>query len=371
MPANEPLITVIVPCYNVEKYINKCISSIIEQKYSNLDILLINDGSTDSTGIICDNWQEKDKRIRVIHKQNEGLAYARKTGIKNTTAEYVAFVDSDDWIAPEMYSDMMNVLLTSNSDIVQCDLCFIYDDGCIEQRIERHSGSVTILSRIEGVLLLLNDQMWRMSYCTKIYKKSLFDDIIFPKGRAWGEDYVNHELFHKASQTVLLDKAYYFYYQRNDSITKIGDIEKEIKTINDMSNAYYNRYIFVKQNPEYHIVLNDVKYLATCVGILLLRNMTLYSKKCNKELFYSKVKQLRSIHYTKEEYLPRSFKVELFTLKIGANWYKTLRTFYNLIVQITNKLKITNRLTSFLMSDNFWVTLNNYIREYSNKKQKP
>ena len=89
---NQPLLTIIVPCYNVEKYIDKCVSSIATQTYSNLEILLINDGSTDQTGAICDKWQTKDERIRVIHKQNEGVSYARKTGVENATAEYVTFV---------------------------------------------------------------------------------------------------------------------------------------------------------------------------------------------------------------------------------------------------------------------------------------
>ena len=110
---DQPFLSVIVPCYNVETYINRCVSSIVSQTYINLKILLINDGSTDGTGTICDVWQEKDQRIRVIHKQNEGSSYARKTGIEQTTTEYVTFVDADDWIDKNMYASMMSALLTS------------------------------------------------------------------------------------------------------------------------------------------------------------------------------------------------------------------------------------------------------------------
>ena len=104
---NQPLLTVIVPCYNVEKYVDKSVASVVGQTYNNLEILLINDGSTDQTRERCDEWQKKDQRIRVINKQNEGLSYVRKTGIENATAEYVTFVDVDDWISLDMYADMM------------------------------------------------------------------------------------------------------------------------------------------------------------------------------------------------------------------------------------------------------------------------
>ena len=104
---SSPLLSVIVPCYNVEKYLDKCIASIGAQTYANLEIILIDDGSADRTGELCDVWQARDPRIKVIHKQNEGSSYARKTGVENATAEYFAFVDSDDWIDPYMYSDMI------------------------------------------------------------------------------------------------------------------------------------------------------------------------------------------------------------------------------------------------------------------------
>ena len=149
---NQPLLTVIVPCYNVEKYMDKCISSIVNQTYANLEIILIDDGSADSTGMICDAWQGKDQRIRVIHKQNEGLSYARKTGVENMTAEYVAFVDSDDWIDADMFTDMMTAMISTNSDIAQCDYCKVFEDGRIEDHSDENtSDTYEVAGRKEGV----------------------------------------------------------------------------------------------------------------------------------------------------------------------------------------------------------------------------
>ena len=194
---NYPLLSVVVPCYNVEKYLDKCIVSIVEQTYPNLEILLIDDGSPDNSGAICDTWQERDSRIRVIHKQNEGSSYARKTGVEIATAEYITFVDSDDWIDRNMYSDMMTALLSTNSDIVQCDFCIVHEDGRIEHRVQERNTTVETMGRVEGVIMILEDHDWRTSMFTKIFKKKLFEHVEFPKGRAYGEDMIEtHRTFY-------------------------------------------------------------------------------------------------------------------------------------------------------------------------------
>ena len=208
---DQPLLSVIVPYYNVENYIDKCISSIAGQIYSNLEILLINDGSTDNTAMLCDAWQKKDERIKVIHQQNEGASTTRKNGVKLALGDYITFVDADDWIDKNMYADLMSALLATNSDIAHCDFCIVYEDGRMEHRVQERKTAHKIMDRTEGVIMVISDRKWRSALFCKVYKKKLFDIVEFPRGRVYGEDMIIHEIFHQASQTVFIDREYYFY----------------------------------------------------------------------------------------------------------------------------------------------------------------
>ena len=354
---NQPLLTVIVPCYNMEKHVDKCISSIVGQTYTNLEILLIDDGSTDNTGNICDAWQEKDQRIRVIHKKNEGLSCTRKAGAENATTEYIAYVDADDWIDANMYTDMMSALLSTGSDIADCDFCCVYEDGRMKSRVDHHTGSIQVHGRTEGVLILLKDNgTYRTNFGTKVYKKSLFENLPFQKGSNHGEDYINHELFHRASQTVFIDRPYYFYFQRSGSVTKPkhANLQNDLKNARTLSEAIYDRYIFTERNPEYHSALPIVKYMAICSGIYLLRNIIANSKYFTNEYFHAFAKQVCSISILREYKLPRCINVEWHTLKISCNMYRILRLLYIKIIRVTNKLKITNWKTTMYTTSDIW-----------------
>ena len=330
MMNKKPLLTVVVPCYNVEKYMNKCISSVVNQTYSNLEIILINDGSTDSTGKICDRWQEKDQRIRVIHKQNEGLSYARKTGVENMTAEYVAFVDSDDWIDVDMYTDMMMEMISTNSDIAQCDYCKVFEDGQIKNYYsdESKNGSSEVIGGEEGVLMILDDEKWKSFMWNRIFRKHLFEHIEFPKGKLYEDVSMMHILFHFASQSVYIHKAYYFYYQRDDSIINTKNLNTVINRQLHYAWATYERYLFVKQHPQYHSALPRVKFLAVNTGIIFLHYLHLYPKYYNDDYFKDISKQICSIPFTREDKLKRSLKIQLCILRISPKLYKVIRTLY-------------------------------------------
>ena len=331
---DQPLLTVIVPCYNVEKYVDKCILSIVNQKYSNLEIQLIDDCSTDNTGKMCDEWQERDSRIRVIHKpQNEGLPYARKTGIEHATGEYVAFVDSDDWIDVNMYADMMVVLLTTDSDIADSDLCFVYEDGSMKHRVEERDGTFITMDRIESVLNILENPWSRTSFGTKVFKRKLFNHIEFPK-RQKSEDFIVQYLFHQASKTALLNSEYYYYYQRSGSISKPEDISEKMKNLGYHIDAYYDRYLFVKQHPEYHSAMPTVKKYTIRYGLRLLHDMIKHQQHFNKEQFQIKVEQLCSINFSRKDNLPRGEKIDMYLLKISPNLFRLLRSLYYKISNI-------------------------------------
>ena len=349
---NQPLLSVIVPCYHVEKYMDKCISSIVGQTYTNLEILLVDDGSTDQTGALCDLWQEKDQRIRVIHKQNEGVSYARKAGVENATAEYITFVDADDWIDRKMYADMMTALLSTHSDIAHCDFCIVHEDGRIKHRDHVRDDTIKTIGRIEGVIMILENHKWRTSLFTKIFRKKLFDHVEFPKGRICGEDMIIHDLFHRASQTVFLDCAYYYYFQRTGSVTKVGNIQTEAKKTNDFFEAYQERYFFVKQHPEYDSALPHVVYVFINVGIHLLNFIMVYPHFFARDYFLKVSEQIRTVSLSREVTLRRGIKFKLYVLKFNQNLYKFLMLLYIRLVHITNWLKITNRITcSFFWND--------------------
>lgn len=350
---NQPLLTVIVPCYNIEKYLDKCISSIVNQIYTNLDILLIDDGSPDKCGLICDEWQKRDKRIRVIHKQNEGLAYARKTGVENTTAEYITFVDADDWIAPDMYSNMMTALVSTNSDIAQCGVYMVYENGHIEPFYAGHpTEAYEVAGRTEGVLLYLENKKWGPWMWNKIYKKHLFENIQFHKGRGYAEDDVALYLYHNASQSVYLNGIYYYYLQRTGGICYPVTAQAELKNHCDFSDAFHERYDFVKQHLEYHSTLPHLECYVLRISIHLLRNIIVLPQYFTNDYFYAKAKQVRSVSLSKKNKLQRGLKIEYYMLKfVGSYGYKFYRTVFVKVIKIANKLGITDRRTYHLLSE--------------------
>ena len=338
---HQPLLAVIVPCYQVEKYVDKCISSIVGQTYSHLEILLIDDGSTDETGIRCDAWQRIDNRIRVIHKQNEGLSYARKTGIENTDAEYVAFVDSDDWIEPDMFSAMLQALLSTHSDIAQCGYCKQFEDGSTEHGpVKGEAGTFEIVGRQEGVLRILDGRKWDSFMWNKIFKTRLFKHIEFPKGRTYEDLPIMFRLFHHAVQSVYLYSEYYHYFQRSSSITKDKDIAKKMKNRYDFYEAYHERTKFVQQHFEYQSIYEYIKNMEIYAGMYALRDAVIYpqffpdhyfeslSKHLNSFPFSMNPKRLKSSPFPTKAVVPYFILLELLILRMKPEWYRKFRRFY-------------------------------------------
>jgi len=323
----QPLLTVIVACYNLEQYVDKCVSSIVAQTYQNLEIILINDGSVDQTGERCDEWQKKDQRIRVIHKPNEGLSYVRKTGIENATAEYVTFVDVDDWLSTDMYADMMSAMLSTNSDIAQCGYCMVHEEASLLPQLKR-KGEVEIINREEGVLLILDDKKWNSFLWNKIFKKCLFDHVVFHKDLNLGEDFISHNLFHHASQTVYLPDEYYFYNQRKGSMLNHNSISSRMKSQYDFSQAIYSRYLFVERHPQYHRILQDAKKRVVYHGFRFLHDMVAYPQYACDEWFETQTRQLRSIDLPRKNMLSVGLKFDLFLLKIHPICFKIFRKMY-------------------------------------------
>ena len=165
------LISVIVPVYNVEKYLDKCIQSIVDQTYTNLEIILVDDGSPDNSGAICDEWAEKDNRIKVIHKANGGLSDARNAGLDIATGEYIAFVDSDDYIELDFYDKLYNVIKATNCDISICNLRKVYENNNVSVN-NCDTFEITEYSTTEAMSALIDDKI-RQVVWNKLYKADI------------------------------------------------------------------------------------------------------------------------------------------------------------------------------------------------------
>lgn len=215
-------ISVIVPVYNVELWLEQCIESIINQTYSDLEIILVDDGSQDKSGCICDEYKKKDNRIRVIHKENGGLSDARNVGIREATGEFITFVDSDDWIDLKIYEYAMKLQQVYNADIVEYGIERIsgrevYKEFSTYEREEIYiCEGKEMLPRIYQSNLGGSIVAWN-----KIYKKALFDNNFFEKGRIFEDTLLIPKIFYGARCCVATTKVGYYYYQGNPkSITK-------------------------------------------------------------------------------------------------------------------------------------------------------
>lgn len=248
MSNNKPLISVIVPVYNVEQYLNKCIDSIINQTYKNLEIILVNDGSTDNSSIICDEYANKDRRIKVIHKSNGGLSDARNAGIDAAKGKYIGFIDSDDWVEIDMYSKLYSIASKENVDIAQCDFIRTYSE---DEKIYNNTNEVIKL--YTGIEML--EQLYKNKYVkniliwNKIYKRELFDNIRFPKGKIHEDEFTTHKLFFISKRVVDINLPMVYYRQREGSITNSKFNIKRLEVI----EAFKDRIEFFNKNKLYNL----------------------------------------------------------------------------------------------------------------------
>ncbi len=211
----QPLISVIVPVYKVEKYLDKCVSSIVNQTYENLEILLVDDGSPDCCGAMCDAWAEKDARIKVIHKENGGLSDARNAGLAVAKGELISFVDSDDWIEPDFISILVDVLKKTDSDIAACGIDTFYEDEPVQP--VTHQETVECYEQKEALSRLIDDKL-RQVVWNKLYKRSVIGSIFFAKGKLHEDEFWSYQIIGNARAVGVTETIGYHYLQRRESI---------------------------------------------------------------------------------------------------------------------------------------------------------
>lgn len=223
-------LSVIVPVYNVEKYLKTCLDSLLAQSYKDFEVLIVNDGSTDHSQDIIDTYTSKHPHFQCLNKSNGGLSDARNFAIEYVKGEYIAFIDSDDYIEPNMFKSMMELAENNRCDCVICDMKYIYDDG--REVIAKGSEFEPIAKSLN--LLQINN-----SACNKIYRKELFNELRFPKGM-WYEDLATIPIaLYRANEIGYVHEAFYNYYQRQGSIAhrkhdKMFDIYLAIDRVKDI-----------------------------------------------------------------------------------------------------------------------------------------
>ena len=206
------MISIIVPVYKAEKYLAKCIESILAQTYTDLEVLLIDDGSPDSSGAICDEFAQKDQRVKVFHVKNGGAASARNHGLDNMTGDYIGFVDNDDWIEPDMYEVMLKKAQETGADVVECGRL----DEFPEKQVERHPITRTV-SGGEAIKALIMGEIEDIIY-NKLWKKEVFATERFMKGRQYEDVAIVYKLINRSTVTGV-DKLFYHAAQRSQSVS--------------------------------------------------------------------------------------------------------------------------------------------------------
>lgn len=228
----QPRISVIVPVYRVEAFLDRCVQSIAAQTYRNLEIILVDDGSPDNCPALCDAWAEKDSRIKVIHKKNGGLSDARNAGMAAASGELMGFVDSDDWIAPDMYQHLYDLLNADGSDIAACGVEMVWEDGTPSRMLTKAGRCV--LNQEEAMRAIIEESWLKQPVWYKLYKTALIRDIPFPVGKYHEDVFWSYQAVARAQRVSVSDKVGYYYVQRSGSIMGEGYSLKRLDAVEAM-----------------------------------------------------------------------------------------------------------------------------------------
>lgn len=238
----DSLISVIVPIYNVEKYLNRCVDSIINQTYKNLEIILVDDGSPDNCPKMCDDYAEKDSRIKVVHKENGGLSDARNAGMKVATGEYVSFIDSDDYVSLDFYETLFQTMIDNDSDIVECGVVKFYEDNNFDEYSD--DLKVTNYDTLYALDGLINENPFKQHVWNKLYKSNVALDIPYAVGKLNEDEFWTYQIFGKAKKVTRIYKTMYHYFQRGSSIMGNGYNIRRL----DALEGKMNRQAYIEKN---------------------------------------------------------------------------------------------------------------------------
>ncbi len=267
--AKNPLITIIVPVYKVEKYLDKCVNSILGQTYTNIEILLIDDGSPDQCGSMCDSYSLLDSRIKVVHKKNGGLSDARNAALDIMTGDYVTFVDSDDYLDVDYISRLYLSLLQNEADISVCNYYFYYERTCKITPAFNTNKKTSVLNNKEALSDLLYKKSMETSAWGKLYSKDIFQNLRYPVGKLYEDIATTYKAFIKAQKVVSISSPLYYYTVRDDSIMGASFDIKQMDAIymaKDMLNG------MISYGDPQLVKAAKCRYVSMCYYILFKTN---------------------------------------------------------------------------------------------------
>lgn len=326
-------ISVIIPVYNVEKYLNQCIDSVLGQTYRDLEIILVNDGSTDRSPEICEAYKNKDSRIKLIHKENGGLSDARNAGLQIATGDLVSFVDSDDFISINFYSKLTKLLIDTDSDITEC--CFIKFKTIadLESQVkETDETKVEIFEANEGLKGYLSESL-NVVVWNKIYKKELLKDVLFPVNKLHEDVYWTYKIIAKAKRIAKIPDEMYYYRQHQESIMGEHYSLKRLEALQGLEEML----IFFNENfPD----LQNQAIKTFCFGAMhhftqLSNQVEIDPKKEYRKKVYAKVKNHNKWSIIKDWHWKSMVWVQIFL--ISPKLYKRMRDYYDAKSQRINQ----------------------------------
>ena len=309
----EKLLSVIIPIYNVEPYLARCMESIVNQTYKNLEIIMVDDGSPDNCPELCDQWQRRDNRIRVIHKKNGGLSDARNMGLSIATGEYIAFVDSDDFVDLDMYRSMIDALERTGADISTCGR-YLYRNSKIT---EKHTSKKEVeLDKIEAIDELLRGGLIEESSCDKVYKINLLDGVKFPVGEINEDLPIMPYVLERANKIVCTGKPFYYYCENPGSITHEAYNEKKrvvIKHVEEVS-AYVER-----KHPELRGAISELQGRYASGFLIMFEQQKELKKKYSEDYqFYKSLCKRNFITLCKSNKRTKKQKIEIACALLGV-----------------------------------------------------
>lgn len=313
--SNNDLISVIVPIYNVEKYLKRCVDSIINQTYKNLEIILVDDGSPDNCPKICDEYKKKDNRIKVIHKKNGGLSDARNVAIDIAQGQYLTFIDSDDYVESNYVEILYDTLKKYQVKLVIADNLIEYDNG---KTICNSSYTDYVLTEKETLeKMLWGERDLDNGAWTKLYDKSLFKCIRYPVGRWYEDTATTYKIFDKCDRIAIISFPIYHYLKRSDSITQCKFNEKKLELIistKEMTDFVRNKY------PELSTACNRKLLWSYLSTLSQLATSTEKNIKIKKELIKYIKKNQKDV--LKNPRTPKRDKIGIICLQFGFPIYK-------------------------------------------------
>lgn len=302
-----PIVSVIVPIYEVEKYLQRCIDSIRNQTYEQLEIILVDDGSPDGCGAICDEYSKSDSRIVVIHKENGGLSSARNVGLDVATGKYVAFIDADDTVHAKFIETLLGLCEKYECDIAQCDFLTVSEESLnLPLNLQEPLAFYTGKQALSKLCVEKNDVPFVIAW-NKIYKRELFCEIRYPIGRIHEDEFTTYQILWKARKIVVTNQYLYYYLQRPDSIVRRKYSVKRL----DALDAFKERMDFLKKNKL------ETEFLVTMQKYIGLIEKNCKALKENVEGYEDTYDTLLREKYRLEEQFPQLLisKEQLFQVK--------------------------------------------------------